>query len=145
MDKAPSAPAPKSFIISLMSRRRNSSGKVRHSRDRAEWKNPYIFRFEYHQAHFCFKTKSCSISTVEGSGATSARICIELFFKNRCFAKNALTSHYANGHGDPSDKWVKNHATVTTGHQVNFLKGLGSFHTCQYVWGVWKIPKSIVI
>ena len=27
-------------------------------------------------------------------------------------AKNALTSHYANGHGDPCDKWVKNHTTV---------------------------------
>ena len=22
-------------------------------------------------------------------------------------AKNALTSHYTNGHGDPCDKWVK--------------------------------------
>ena len=58
-------------------------------------------------------------------------------------AKNAWTSHYANGqgHGDPCDKWVKNHTTITTGHQVNFLKGLGFFHTCQNVWGVWKNPQ----
>ena len=40
--------------------------------------------------------------------------------------KNALTSHYANGHGDPHDKWVKKHFDASTGHQVNFLKGLGS-------------------
>ena len=56
-------------------------------------------------------------------------------------AKNALTSHYVNGHGHPCDKWVKNHTTVTTGHQVNFLKGLGFFHNCQHVWGLWKNPK----
>ena len=56
-------------------------------------------------------------------------------------AKNALTSHYVNGHGHPCDKWVKIHTTVTTGHQVNFLKGLGFFHNCQHVWGLWKNPK----
>ena len=48
-------------------------------------------------------------------------------------AKNALTSHYANGHGDPCDKWVKNHFDASTGHQVNFFKGLGFFHTSQHV------------
>ena len=26
-------------------------------------------------------------------------------------AKNALTSHYVNGHGDLCDKWVKKHTT----------------------------------
>ena len=46
-------------------------------------------------------------------------------------AKNALTSHYVNGHGDPCDKWVKNHFDASTGQQVNFLKGLGFFHTPQ--------------
>ena len=57
------------------------------------------------------------------------------------YAKNALTSHYANGHGDPSDKWVKKHVDASTDHQVNFLKGLGFFHNCQHVWGLWKNPK----
>ena len=56
-------------------------------------------------------------------------------------AKNALTSHYANGHGDRCDKWVKKHVDASTGHQVYFLKGFGFFHTCQHVWGVWKSPE----
>ena len=56
-------------------------------------------------------------------------------------AKNALTSHYTNVHGDPCDKLVKNQLIASTGHQVNFLKGLGFFHTCQHVWRVWKNPK----
>ena len=56
-------------------------------------------------------------------------------------AKNALTSHYANGHGDPCDKWVKNQLIASTGHQVNFLKVLRFFHTSQH----GKIPKSKVI
>ena len=29
-------------------------------------------------------------------------------------AKNALTSHYTNGHGDPCDKWVKNQLIDST-------------------------------
>ena len=35
-------------------------------------------------------------------------------------AKNALTSHYANGHGDPCDKRVKNQLAVSTANQVYF-------------------------
>ena len=46
-------------------------------------------------------------------------------------AKNVLTSHYANGHGNPCDKWVKKHFDASTGHQVNFLKGLEFFYTPQ--------------
>ena len=30
---------------------------------------------------------------------------------------------------------------ASTGHQVNFLKGLGFFHTPQTCWQVWKNPK----
>ena len=56
-------------------------------------------------------------------------------------AKKALTSPYANGHGDPCDKWVKNQLIASTAQQVNFLKGLGFFHNCQHVWGLWKNPK----
>ena len=28
--------------------------------------------------------------------------------------QKTVTSHYANGHGDPCDKWVKNHTTTCT-------------------------------
>ena len=59
---------------------------------------------------------------------------IQIFQKNeRKKLQNALTSHYANGHGDPCDKLVKNHIDICTGHQVAFLKDLGFFHTCQHV------------
>ena len=47
-------------------------------------------------------------------------IFLDLFLQSSCYKKykhlkkmkekklqNALTSHYANGHGDPCDKWVK--------------------------------------
>ena len=44
-------------------------------------------------------------------------------------AKNVLTSYYANGHGDPCDKWVNKHFDASKGHQVNFWKGLGFFIT----------------
>ena len=56
-------------------------------------------------------------------------------------AKNALTSHYANGHGDPCDKWVKNQLAVSTANQVHFLGGFAIFHTRSDVGGVWKIAK----
>ena len=56
-------------------------------------------------------------------------------------AKNALTSHYANGHGDPCDKWVKNQLAASTANQVHFLGGFAIFHTRSDVGGVWKIAK----
>ena len=57
-------------------------------------------------------------------------------------AKNALTSHYANGHGDPCDKWVKNQLAVSTAHQVHFGTGLAIFQSPQHVWGLWKIARK---
>ena len=56
-------------------------------------------------------------------------------------AKNALTSHYTNGHGDPCDKWVKNQLAASTANQVHFLGGFAIFHTRSDVGGVWKIAK----
>ena len=42
-------------------------------------------------------------------------------------AKNALTSHYANGHGDPCDKWV-----------------VLQFSIPGQMWGgLWKIAKPV--
>ena len=106
-------------------------------------------------------TKSRSISTVEGSGATCTRNFFEFFFQNRWSfygpvdpknsknfkkvkknAKNALTSHYANGHGDPCDKGVKNQLAASTAHQVHFGTGLAIFQSPQHVWWLWKIVRK---
>ena len=60
-------------------------------------------------------------------------------------AKNALTSHYANGHGDPCDKWVKNQLAASTANQVHFLGGLAIFHTPPHLTWNGKLqnhPKS---
>ena len=59
--------------------------------------------------------------------------------------KNALTSHCANGHGDPCDKWVKNQLAVSTAHQVHFGTGLAIFHSPQHVWDYGKLPENQVV
>ena len=58
-------------------------------------------------------------------------------------AKNALTSHYANGHGDPCDKWVKNHTADSTTLQVDFFELLAIFQDEPSVGVLWKIAKSL--
>ena len=64
-----------------------------------------------------YMTEGHRIQTEGVSGATSTESFLEFFSKvddlwpsrkgEEKNAKNALTSHYANGHGDPCDKWVK--------------------------------------